>query len=190
MRTNAKPVTRGNPFKRLVVPARLVFPGNPGQAAAAAATGVFWRIVEVILHIGAHRTVTTNFLTMPGLNRNNLAKTGIAVSSPPDTRAGLFDKLVCHPVQIAAARFSAAEASLIRLHPCLDKTEAEGMMRLLFGEENMIGSMNEVLSARRPAGGAGGRHWPNPTPGNARMRDAWTPRHNMQGRKQDRDRQD
>ncbi len=144
----------------------------------------------MILHIGAQRTVTTNFRTTLGLNLNNLAKIGIAVRPPQDTRAGLFDELVFHPAQIAAARLSAAEASLIRLHPCLDETEAEGMMRLLFNEENMIGSMNEVLSARRPAGGAGGRHWPNPTPGNARRRDAWPPRHNMQGRKQDRDRQD
>lgn len=109
--------------------------------------GEFWRIVEVILHIGAHRTATTTFQTMLDRNRDNLAKIGIAVCTPQDTRMGLFEGLVCHPGQIDDTRRSAADASLARLRRCLDAAERDGMTQFLVSEENMIGSMNEMLTA-------------------------------------------
>lgn len=107
----------------------------------------FWRIVEVILHIGAHRTATTTFQTMLDLNRDNLAKIGIAVLTPRDTRAGLFDGLVGHPGQVDAARRASARASLDHLARLLDAAERAGVTQYLVSEENMIGSMNEVLAA-------------------------------------------
>jgi len=53
--------------------------------------------MDVILHIGAHRTATTTFQAWMLQNADALAAGGIAYWGPDRTRAGLFSGLVKRP---------------------------------------------------------------------------------------------
>ena len=61
-------------------------------------------IMDVILHLGAHRTATTAFQTALRLQARGLALQGMAVWTPHVTRAGLFAGILPGPGLSAPAR--------------------------------------------------------------------------------------
>lgn len=94
--------------------------------------------MDVILHIGAHRTATTTFQAYLRANAAALAARGIAVWEPWTTRKGLFAGVV--PAGGTAAPAGQLREARTRITGRLDAAEAEGMRQLLVSEENMIGA--------------------------------------------------
>ncbi len=60
------------------------------RPAEAAITRWGHRVMELILHIGAHRTATTTFQHYMRGQSNDLSRTGISFWGPARTRTGLF----------------------------------------------------------------------------------------------------
>lgn len=98
-------------------------------------------ILEVILHLGAHRTATTAFQLWLGANEVRLLARGIAVWAPSRTRAGLFAGLVRPPAQVTAEDRRAARRAALRIRQQIDRLAADGVTRLLVSEENMAGTI-------------------------------------------------
>ncbi|SEW24121.1 hypothetical protein SAMN04488515_1787 [Cognatiyoonia koreensis] len=92
--------------------------------------------VDIALHLGAHRCATTTFQTFLDQNRQQLAGHGVQVWTPANTRAGLFDGLICPPDQDATREIARA------------RTMAAGLQasQLVVSEENMIGTPRNNLA--------------------------------------------
>lgn len=121
----------------------VIFPG-----ASGAGWGGVRRLLDVILHIGAHRTGTTTLQRFLSRNRDGLARDGVAVWGPRDLRAGLSDGLVKAPHRITPDVLRRGERSCARMQRACDQLDAAGVDTLLVSEENMIGSMPNNLLAR------------------------------------------
>ncbi|MGG7643861.1 hypothetical protein ACQ5SP_03510 [Rhodovulum sp. YNF3179] len=117
-------------------------------AALAAVTRGARRLLEVILHIGAHRTATTSFQQTLEANRANLRKTGLGFWGPAQTRAGLLDGLGRDPAQATAAERARARRSRAAIAAALAAERDRGTRRLVVSEENMMGTMRGNLAAR------------------------------------------
>lgn len=104
--------------------------------------------MEVILHIGAHRTGTTTFQRFLTANRPRLEDHLIATWGPERTRKGLFTGLVKAPHRITPDVTDRADraSGLIRIE--LERLAAQGYEHLIVSEENMIGSMENNLFTR------------------------------------------
>ncbi|WP_162891760.1 hypothetical protein [Profundibacter amoris] len=113
--------------------------------------------MDVILHIGAHRTGTTTFQTYLEDNRDHLNEIGTEFWGPNRTRSGLFSGLVKRPDKVNrdAQRRGERANGLIRME--LDRLEQVGLASLVVSEENMIGSMWDNLSTARLYGDAQAR---------------------------------
>jgi hypothetical protein len=101
--------------------------------------------MDVVLHVGAHRTASTTFQKTLGANGAALAEAGIVYWGPKCTRAGLFDGLIG-----AAGTARTPAMRLAGLRPCGVAGAAGGCARargiLLVSEENVLGSMRAALS--------------------------------------------
>ncbi len=119
------------------------------QAAKAAIIGGVRHLVDVILHMGAHRTGTTTLQRYLENNRDNLNEIGTEFWGPNRTRSGLFTGLVKKPDNIThdAILRGKRSSGLIRME--LGRLEIAGVKSLIVSEENMIGSMQDNLSAGR-----------------------------------------
>ena len=105
--------------------------------------------MDVILHIGAHRTGTTTLQRFLQANRGHLRRQGIAVWGPDRTRDGLFRGLMRPPPRLTAEDDLLAARARGRIAIEIARMEAEGLHTLIVSEENMIGGMpNNVLSQR------------------------------------------
>lgn len=104
-----------------------------------------WRIVDVILHLGAHRTATTSFQTYLESERRSLAARGVAIWTPERTRSGLFSGLVGRPNEYSPENMIRASRSsgVIRIEA--KRLENEGFQQLIVSEENMIGATRDNL---------------------------------------------
>ena len=113
------------------------------------ATAIFARgvrhLVEVILHIGAHRTGTTSLQRALNRNRRNLIQNRVAYWGPGVTRSGRFSGLLRGPGLEAGetARRIARDRGVIALE--LQRLQARGLEALLISEENILGSMGANL---------------------------------------------
>ncbi len=116
------------------------------QAALAAALNGARLVVDVILHLGAHRTGTTTLQVYLEQNRDNLKQIDTAFWGPNRTRSGLFSGLIKRPRDLTHDGVLRGERScgLIRME--LDRMEHAGVKTLIVSEENMIGSMANNLS--------------------------------------------
>lgn len=105
--------------------------------------------LDIVLHMGAHRSGTTALQTWLGANTAALAAQGIAVWGPDLTRAGLFAGLIRRPCHVTDDdRELAAQASdLIRQE--IDRLRESGHTCLIVTEENMIGTMRNNITERR-----------------------------------------
>ncbi len=115
-----------------------------GAAAPVARRGLRF-LLEVILHIGAHRTGTTSLQRALQQNRHNLRKVGVAFWGPRDTRGGLFSGLLR-----ASTRDDDESRHLIKrnrgaIKMEMKRLEERGVVTLLVSEENIMGSMRNNL---------------------------------------------
>ena len=103
------------------------------------------RFLEVILHIGAHRTATTTLQATLHQNRSNLNKNGIAYWGPKVTRGGVFAGLLrTRGADTPMARALQAK-SIGRMSLRLKKLDQTGRDMLVISDENILGSMNHNL---------------------------------------------
>ena len=111
--------------------------------------------MDVLLHLGAHRTGTTAFQTYLGANRARLAAAGIAVWLPRDLRGSPLEALSTRPGLRTAALVDLPLAW--RLDAALDRLEGQGIRQLIVSEENLLGTMTCCHMAARPYPHAGAR---------------------------------
>jgi hypothetical protein len=110
-------------------------------------------IMEIILHLGAHRTATTSLQHYLRGNARVLARDGIEIWEPRKTRDGLFGGVIPEPgLRDAAGQLRRARGR-IALH--LHRAEAAGMAVLLVSDENMLGAPRRNLRDGALYAGAG-----------------------------------
>lgn len=104
--------------------------------------------LEVILHIGAHRTGTTSLQRALQQNRHNLKKNGVVVWGPRETRDGLFSGLLGGAGQDDAAMQRLIDRNRGAIRMEMQRLKGQGMTTLLVSEENILGSMRTNLRSR------------------------------------------
>ncbi len=116
--------------------------------------GAFWlttfqglgkQIMDILLHVGAHRTGTTSFQHYLADHSEEIAARGTCVWGPRQTRGGLFTGL------FPASGGLGADPNLVngRVSLLMGKARELGADQLLISDENMIGSArHSVRSAR------------------------------------------
>lgn len=98
-------------------------------------------VMDVILHLGAHRTATTTFQNYLRNNEFALLQRGIAVWEPRNTRKGLF-----HGVLPARSREKAFKRAQGRIALRLNALDQRGVTTLIVSDENVLGTMFANLS--------------------------------------------
>ena len=110
--------------------------------------------MEILLHLGAHRTATTTLQQMLGQSHLALQGAGLGYWGPKRLRAGLFDGLYGGDEALFPRKPGRAKAR-VRLQA---RAMADQGTALLFvSEENMLGTMRRLLSQGRLYDGAGAR---------------------------------
>lgn len=105
--------------------------------------------MDVILHLGSHRTGTTTLQSYLAHNEEMLKRLGIVSWRPKRLRKGMMSGLLGRPDAITAHGFKRAQRScgLIRME--MDRLERLGVDQLIVSEENMIGAMRNNLRHER-----------------------------------------
>lgn len=98
--------------------------------------------MEIVLHIGAHRTATTSFQAYMRANAPVLAQGGVAFWGPLRTRNGLFSGLwgPVHPSPKAGVARVAGRVGL-----ALARVENSGARVLVISDENILGQPCALL---------------------------------------------
>ncbi|MEP1768651.1 MAG: hypothetical protein ABJJ53_18685 [Sulfitobacter sp.] len=103
------------------------------------------RFMDIILHVGAHRTGSTSFQHYLRGNRARLAADGTAVWEPRELRRGLLDGLFTSPRMQNGRNLHRRAVGRVRLKVAqVERTDAQ---RLLISEENIIGAPRACLRA-------------------------------------------
>jgi hypothetical protein len=97
--------------------------------------------MDVILHVGAHRTGTTSLQAFLERNRQLLVDNGVEVWTPRRTRSALFSGLYRAPHRIDDSIEDAAMQACSRIRHNCDELEDTGVRSLIVSEENLLGSM-------------------------------------------------
>lgn len=113
------------------------------------------KVMDVILHIGAHRCATTSFQHYLRLNSDRLAEQGLGFWGPRRTRSGLFRGIL--PGSNAATGRNLRRRGVGRVQLQLTRSAGMGVRTLLVSDENMLGSMRENLRLGELYCGAGER---------------------------------
>ena len=123
----------------------MIAPVNLCTAPLRVVETVVVRIVDVILHLGAHRCATRTLQTFLGRNAETLNRAGIALWLPERTRTGLFTGLTGHPEDATAitARRAARACGLIRIET--ERARSKGMQQVIVSQANMIGTPRDNL---------------------------------------------
>lgn len=103
------------------------------------------KLMDIILHVGAHRTGSTSFQHYLRGNRARLVADGTAIWEPYMLRKGLLDGLFARPRLLNGRDLQRRAMGRVRLHAA--QAERSGMQRLLVSEENMIGAPRACLRA-------------------------------------------
>ncbi|RLJ60386.1 hypothetical protein BCF46_0585 [Litoreibacter meonggei] len=122
---------------------------------ATGATGAF--VVDICLHLGAHRTGSTGFQVMLNGQRPALRRAGLAYWGPERTRGGLLAGLVKNPHHLSTRDTQLGQRSCGRLRMEFTRLEHAGVQQLILSEENLIGTMAQNLEAVRLYGQLSGR---------------------------------
>lgn len=112
-------------------------------------------LMDVILHIGAHRCATTTFQDYMRGNAERLRHAGTVFWGPYRTRNGLFNGIV--PDKMPNLRKNRQMRGAGRVQINLDSCAARGAKRLVVSEENMLGSVRQNLRDKALYLGAGER---------------------------------
>lgn len=112
--------------------------------AALMRKGIAW-FMDIILHVGAHRTGSTSFQHYLRGNRARLMAEGTALWEPNMLRKGVFDGLFAAPRMLNGRNLQRRAMGRVRLNAA--QAERAGAQRLLVSEENMIGAPRACLRA-------------------------------------------
>lgn len=126
------------------------------EIVSVAALGCHWVVLvdekgtqalDVILHLGAHRTGSTSFQRLLQANRQNLIQNGVAFWGPQVTRNGRFSGLLraTEAKDRETRRLIDRNRGQIAIE--LQRLAARGITKLIVSEENMLGTMRANLSA-------------------------------------------
>ena len=100
-------------------------------------------VMDVILHLGAHRTATTTFQNYLRNNELALLQRGVAVWEPRNTRKGLL-----HGVLPARSREKAFKRAQGRIALRLNALDQRGVKTLIVSDENVLGTMFANLKSK------------------------------------------
>ncbi|KIN71631.1 hypothetical protein [Sulfitobacter guttiformis] len=103
------------------------------------------QLMDIILHVGAHRTGSTSFQHYVRGNRAHLMAQGTALWEPYMLRKGLFDGLFSPPRMLNGRNLQRRAMGRVRLHTA--QAMRAGAQRILVTEENMIGAPRACLRA-------------------------------------------
>lgn len=103
--------------------------------------------MDVILHIGCHRTATTTFQTYLSENRSALGRMGVTAWGPDRTRDGLLTGVV--PVDSARSPQEQLDRARARIAINIAKERNAGTQALVISDENMIGASRRCLRQGR-----------------------------------------
>ncbi|WP_175500707.1 hypothetical protein [Litoreibacter janthinus] len=106
-------------------------------------------IVEICLHLGAHRTGSTGLQLLLCSQRPALRRASITYWGPERTRGGLLAGLVKNPQHLTASDISLGKRSCGRLRMELSRLEQGGAQAAILSEENLIGTMAQNLESVR-----------------------------------------
>lgn len=112
-------------------------------------------VMDIILHIGAHRTATTTFQDYMRSNATGLALRNIGFWGPRRTRKGLFAGLF--PAPRAANGRNRERRAIGRVKMQCLRAQNHGYGHLVISDENMIGSVCSNLQDGSLYHGAGER---------------------------------
>ncbi len=116
-----------------------------GRGASLAKWGR--HLLEVFLHIGAHRTGTTALQRALWQDRFRLTRRGLACWLPGDTRGDLFAGLLDGPEQDRQLTERRINRSADMIADQMRQLAAQGCRQLLISEENILGSVRRNLRA-------------------------------------------
>lgn len=99
------------------------------------------KLMDIILHVGAHRTATTSFQRYLRANSDAIAASKTGIWGPLRTRKGLFSGIFPGP------KMQGRSPERVKGRVALQLTRAQdaGVARLLVSEENMIGSSRHCV---------------------------------------------
>lgn len=104
------------------------------------------RNMDVILHLGSHRTGSTTFQSYMRRSSSELSQRGIGYWGPQRTRQGLFSGLMPAPrLNFGHKAQTRAEG---RVQIQLANSAKNGVRKLVVSDENMIGSVRHNLRKR------------------------------------------
>lgn len=112
-------------------------------------------LMDVILHIGAHRCATTSFQYYMRSNADRLSAQRIGFWGPMRTRAGLFRGILPGP-EVSLNR-DIKRRALGRVQLQCAKSVELGVEKLVISDENMLGSMRVNMRFATLYSGAGER---------------------------------
>lgn len=98
--------------------------------------------MDVILHVGVHRTGSTSFQNYMRANRARLDGQAYGFWGPWRTRNGMLADVLTQPKDPISA-----DRAMGRVRLNLDKSRKHGMRSLLVSDENMIGAPRRMLRA-------------------------------------------
>ena len=99
------------------------------------------KLMDIILHVGAHRTATTSFQRYLRANSDAIGTSGTGVWGPLRTRKGLFSGMFPGP----AMQGRSPDRVKGRVSLQLSRARDAGVVRLLVSDENMIGSSRQCV---------------------------------------------
>lgn len=111
--------------------------------------------MDIILHIGAHRTASTSFQAYMRANSADLARQGVGFWGPGRTRDGLFSGII--PANGSPRLARQAQLAKGRIAIALDRAAANGIKTLIVSDENMIGAPRRNIKDTALYRGAGER---------------------------------
>lgn len=120
-----------------------VYPARSWPNGAALFVGIGRKIMDVTLHIGAHRSATTTFQHYMRDSKSLLHQQGIAFWGPPETRNGLFAGLMGNADRPGATRQHRRVCGRVKMR--LEQLRQQGNTHLIVSEENMLGTMPDNL---------------------------------------------
>ncbi len=111
--------------------------------------------MEIILHLGAHRTASTSFQRYMRANASALAEQGIGYWGPEMTRDGVLSGVI--PVAGSRGAATQLDRARGRIALRLQGARAAGLRQVLVSDENMIGAARRNLRDRQLYVGIGER---------------------------------
>lgn len=102
--------------------------------------------MDIMLHLGAHRSASTTFQSFLWTNRVRLSRQGLTCWTPKRTRDGLMRGLMRHPALMTLEDERRGFRSVGRIRVEIGRLARAGQRGLLISEENMLGTMSNNMA--------------------------------------------